>query len=286
MSPNILAILAALAFALGAVLQQRGTLQTDAPEGDPRFLGEIIRKPVWLAGGALQACGWVLQAAALETGSLVVVQSLVALSLVFALPLGAWITNQHIGRRSILGASATLVGIVLFVALGQPQGGIDQPTAAAWLVSGLLMAALMLLLAWQGRQRRGAMSAALFATAAGISFAYQAAVTKEFMTIIGQGLGAILASWTTYALIATALAGFALQQSALKTGFLAPAMAASNASTLFVSVLLGILVFQETLSNGQDRLLPALLGLGLAVLGVVLLAAPERHAEQSAVVER
>ena len=275
MTAYVLAVLSAFSFALGSVLQQRGTLQTSAAEGDPRFLAEIIRKPVWLIGGLLQVCGWVLQAAALNRGSLVVVQSLCALSLVFALPLGVRLTNQRVGRRSIIGACATFFGIVFFVAVGQPQGGTSQPEEKAWWVSGLIIVALMLLLAVQARRRRGAVAAALFATAAGLGFAFQAAVTKVFMTQIGYGLSAILSTWTTYALIASALAGFVLQQSALKTGFLAPAMAASNVATLVMSVLLGVTVFQETLSNGQDRLIPALIGLALAIVGVVLLASPE-----------
>jgi len=282
MTVTILALLSALSFALGSVLQQRGTLQTKAAEGDPRFLAEIIRKPVWLLGGALQVCGWVLQAAALERGSLAVVQSLCALSLVFALPLGARLTDQHVGRRQIIGAFATLVGIVLFVAVGQPQGGVAQPVAAAWWTAGITITVLMLLLATQARRRRGAASAAMFAAAAGLGFAFQAAVTKEFMTIIGYGLAEILSSWTTYALIISALAGFALQQSALKTGFLAPAMAASNATTLVVSVILGVTVFGETLSKSQGRLSPALIGLVLAVFGVLLLAAPEGSPAQPA----
>jgi drug/metabolite transporter (DMT)-like permease len=275
MSVYILALLAAFCFALGAVLQQRGALQTKAGEGDPRFLAEIIRKPVWLAGGLLQACGWGLQAAALDRGSLAVVQSLCALSLVFALPLGARLTGQIVGRRSIAGAVITLVGIILFVAVGQPQGGVAEPPPSAWLTSGLIIAALMCLLAWLASRRRGAASAAMFAAAAGLSFAFQAAVTKVFMNEIGYGLASILSSWTTYALILSALAGFALQQSALKTGFLAPAMAASNATTLSVSVLLGVVVFEEMISHGQARLSPALIGLALAIVGVVMLASPE-----------
>lgn len=277
MSASILALLSALTFALGTVLQQRGTLQTSAAEGDPRFLAEIIRKPVWLLGGAFQVCGWVLQAAALSQGSLALVQSLCALSLVFALPLGVRLTGQVVGRRSIIGACTTLLGIILFVAVGQPQGGSSQPEATAWLTSGLIIIALMILLAWLANRRRGAAAAALFATAAGLGFAYQAAVTKVFVTQLGYGLGAILSSWTTYALILSALAGFALQQSALKTGFLAPAMAAVNAATLAMSVLLGVTLFQESLSNGQGRLLPAIIGLTLAIIGVVVLASPEKR---------
>ena len=51
-------------------------------------------------------------------------------------------------------------------------------------------------------------------------------------------------------------------------------MAASNASTLVVSVLLGVTVFGESISGSQGRLFPALCGLVVAVVGVVLLASP------------
>lgn len=275
MSPILLALLAALSFALGSVLQQRGTLQTSAPEGDPRFLAEILRKPVWLLGGSLQIFGWVLQAAALERGSLIVVQSLCALSLVFALPLGVWLTDQHVGRRSVIGACTTLAGIMILVVIGQPQGGSTAPTATAWVATVLIIGLLMLVLARLAGRRRGRASAALFATAAGLGYAFQAAVTKVFVAQLGYGIAAILSSWATYALIVSALAGFALQQSALKTGFLAPAMAASNASTLATSVLLGVTLFGESVASGQERLMPGIMGLIVAVVGVVLLASPE-----------
>jgi drug/metabolite transporter (DMT)-like permease len=271
-----LALLAALAFALGTTLQQRGTLATAAPEGDPRFLAQIIREPVWLCGGLLQACGWILQAAALDRGSLVVVQALCTLSLVFALPLGVRLTHQHVGRRSITGAFVTVTGIVVFITVGQPATGSSRPPASAWWTTLLILVIGMVLLARVARRRRGSSAAALFATAAGLSFAFQAAVTKVFVTEIGNGLPAILSSWTTYALIGSALAGFVLQQSALKTGYLAPAMAASNASTLIVSVLVGVFVFDESLVHENGHLALALCGLTLAVVGVVMLATAQR----------
>jgi hypothetical protein len=101
------------------------------------------------------------------------------------------------------------------------------------------------------------------------------------VTQIGYGVIVLLTSWTTYALILSALAGFALQQSALKTGFLAPAMAASNAATLGMSVFMGITLFNEAISRGHGRLLPAIAGLTLAIIGVMLLATPAgRKAEK------
>lgn len=278
MPPYILSFLAAISFAFGSVLQQKGTLQTSAGEGDPHFLVEILRKKVWLLGGMLQIVGWILQAAALNTGSLVVVQSICSLSLVIALPLGAHFTDQKIGQRSIIGALATLVGIIGFLVLGQPQGGVAQPASSAWLTAGIVILLAVTSLGLFARRRHGALAAAVFAAAAGICYGFQAAVTKVFISLLGNGVLALLASWTTYALILSALVGFALQQSALKTGFLAPAMAASNAATLTTSVILGVILFQETLSKGQGRLPPAIVSLAIAVFGVILLASPEREA--------
>ena len=60
MTVVILSLLAATAFAFGNVLQQKGTLETSASGDDPHFFVQILRRPVWLAGGALQMSGWIL----------------------------------------------------------------------------------------------------------------------------------------------------------------------------------------------------------------------------------
>jgi drug/metabolite transporter (DMT)-like permease len=128
----LLAFLAACSFALGNVLQQRGDVQTSAGTQDARFLVRILGRPVWLAGLGMQVAGWVFQAFALKNGALTVVQSVTTLSLVIALPLGAKITNQQVTGRVVIGAVAMVVGIVLFLLVGSPQGGTSQPDAAAW----------------------------------------------------------------------------------------------------------------------------------------------------------
>jgi hypothetical protein len=123
-----------------------------------------------------------------------------------------------------------------------------------------------------GRGCESALRAVLFGAAAGIALGLQAAVTKVFTDIIGEGLHAILRSWQTYALIASALVGFALQQGALKTGALAAALASSNAMTLLSSVALGLTVFSESLESGAVSTAVVIAGLGLIVVGVVVLA--------------
>lgn len=269
---EVLALLAALSFGLGIALQQKGTLQTTDDDQHPSFLIQILHEPVWLAGGLAQVAGWILQAAALDRGPLVVVQSLTTLSLVIALPFGAWLTGQRITRNVTLGAIAVVGGIVLFLSVGSPSGGTTSPSAAAWWTAGLVSLALVAALYGVARGRNGATRALLLGSAAGVGFALQAAVTKQFTTLLGNGLASLLESWTVYVLVASAVVGFVTQQSALKTGVLAPAIASSNAVTLFGSVVLGITVFGETLAHGNGHLVPAVLGLAVALVGVGLLA--------------
>jgi drug/metabolite transporter (DMT)-like permease len=268
----LLGLLSALTFALGLALQQRGTLQTAAPEGDSRFLRQILRKPVWLLGCLMLFAGWLLQAAALNRGSLALVQSLQALSLVFALPLGMWLTNQRVGLRSVAGACTTLVGIIVLVTVGRPQGGIPAPAALAWWVAGAVIVFLVVALALVARLRRGPVSATLFGTAAGLAFAFQAASTKMLVIQFHHGWATIFSNWPLYVFIVAELLGFTLQQAALKCGCLAAATAALNAATLAASVLLGVTVFQESFGGGSGRLVAAIAGLLIAVAGVVALA--------------
>ena len=270
---DVLAIVAALLFAFGTVLQQKGTLTTEAKGDDARFLVQILRRPVWLAGAAMQGVGWIVQAVALDKASLVVVQSLCALSLVIALPLGVWLTHQRVGPREIAGAALTLIGIVFFLAAGQPQGGTTNPSATSWWIACLVTAALVAVLYLVSRNWTGAAKALAFGAAAGLGYGLQAAVTKTFVTLVGQGFVTLVTSWSVYVLIISALSGFALQQSALKTGVLAPAMASSNSVTLFSSVILGIGVYGETISkSGSGHAGAAVVGLVVAIVGIALLA--------------
>jgi drug/metabolite transporter (DMT)-like permease len=270
------AVLAALAFAFGTVLQQKGTLQTSSAEDDPRFLIEILHKPVWLAGMIAQVVGWILQAIALDRGPLVVVQSLTAMSLVIALPLGIWLTQQHIGRREWLGAVAVLVGIMFFLWAGSPSGGTNHPSASLWWEACLGTLVLVVVLAGVGIRMKGASKALLLGSAAGFGFGLQAAVTKTFVGELGHGVLSLFADWSIYVLIVSAVLGFILQQGSLKTGVLAPAMASSNAVTLFASVILGITVYGERLAaSGGGHVASAAVGLAVAIAGIVLLGSAE-----------
>jgi drug/metabolite transporter (DMT)-like permease len=270
-SAGLLALLAAVLFALGSVLQQRGALA--APPALARgFLGSILSKPIWLAGAVSQGAGWVVQALALDRGELYTVQIVISLQVVLALPLGVVLTAQEVGRREWLGAASVVGGLGAFLVLSDPASGRPGAPAGTWIVATGAIAVLAGLLAIVARSAPPAQRAAFLAAAAGALFGFQAAVTKVFVDVVGDGLGAILSSWATYGLIVSAVLGFFLMQLSLQAGVLAATVASSNAATTLTSLSLGRFVFLETPSRTAGGKVASLAAIAVAFAGLIAMA--------------
>src|SRR4051794_19173024 len=136
----ILAIGSAAVFALGTVLQQRVVMDApEAKEASAGILFRLIQHPVWLAGIAAYGIAFGLQAAALGDGRLVVVQPILATTIVFALPLGVWLSSQTITRRDVIAAIVVTVGLALFLLLADPSGGKDDAPIGQWVIAGAVV---------------------------------------------------------------------------------------------------------------------------------------------------
>jgi hypothetical protein len=271
-----LALLAAALYGLGTVLEQRGALEATAGATDPRFYVQILRRPVWLAGIAVTASGGLVQVVALAHGSLVVVQPILMLSLVFALPFGIWLTDQRVGRREVVGAVVVVAALAVFLTVASPHGGVTSPSTGAWVVGIGVVGAVAAAFTVASRGRRPGLSAALLGVAAGVCFGVAAALSKQFTTYATDGVGVVLGEWITYALVVSALAGGILQQAALKTGVLPPAMAAINVANLLSSIVIGLTVFQESLAHGHGTIAISLAAVAATVAGVITLVGNRR----------
>ncbi len=94
---------------------------------------------MWLLGLAAQGVGVVLQGAALDRGRLAIVQPLLVSSVIFAVPLGYFLTGQRITGRQVLGAAVTVVGLAVFAVVGDPAGGVDKAPTSEWLVAFIVI---------------------------------------------------------------------------------------------------------------------------------------------------
>jgi drug/metabolite transporter (DMT)-like permease len=270
-----LALVAALLFALGTVLQQRAGLEEGTGGSSSGLLVRMARRPVWVAGIAADALGFVAQAAALTIGRLAVVQPLLVSAVVFALPLGAKLTGQRIRKLDVAAAVLVTVSLVLFLTIANPSGGRDDAPLGEWLLAGGVIGALCVPLVLLSRGMPPGRKAALLGTAAGLLFAFSAALTKAVTDRLDEGLIELVTDWRLYALIAVGYVSMTLNQLALSTGSLAPAAATSMALDPITSVVLGVTLLQESIHETTLGAVFTLLALAGALAGMVVLATGE-----------
>ncbi len=268
-----LALIAAFLFALAAALQQKGSLNLPTISlAHPMSLVRLVGEKVWLLGTLALFAGYLFQAGALDRGRLSIIQPLLVTTVVFALPLGYLLTKQHVGRREVIGAAVIIIGLGLFVYFGDPAGGNENASNSQWAIAIGLLSVLSVLLLVFGNRGGLSMKAAVYGTVAGILFGLSSALTKPTLDFLHESVRTMLSHWECYALAVAGVLGFLLQQVSLGTGRLAPSVATVSVANPLVGILLGILLLDERLSRPGWHIVIAVIGLGLALVGAVVIS--------------
>lgn len=274
-----LALIAAGIFALSTVMQQRGGLK--APPLSIRHPGTFVRlagQGTWLIGIALLIPGWILQAMALDRGRVAVIQPIFTMTIVFALPLGVWLTAQTVTVKQVLEAGVVVVGLSVFIVVGDPAGGRTDAPNWQWLLAIALIAALCAVLLPLGGKDRPSLRAGTYGTVAGVLSGLAATLTKPTVELLHSGgLGGVLGDWMVYVLGVAGLLGVLLQQIALQTARLAPAVATGSVANPLVGVLLGIALLEERLAPPTWHKVVAFAALGCALAAAVAISLSEER---------
>jgi len=286
----MLALLAAVCFALAATLWQKATVSLSGVSiRRPASILVILTQWVWLLGLAAQLVGVVLQAAALDRGRVSIIQPLLVTTVVWALPLGYFITQQTVGMREITGAAIVVAGLALFAWFGDPAAGVDNAPGTDWAASILVICATCVALLMFANRGGPSARAALLGAVAGLLYGLSATLMKPVVeNLHTEGLGGVMRGWEFWVWAAAGIIGFVFQQISLSTGRLVPSVAAVSVANPVVSVLLGALVLQERLSKEPPWHAVAAVGaLCLALVGSVLISsAKEEQPDEQRVPER
>src|SRR5690606_8087843 len=106
----LIALAGALGYALGAALQQYEAVAEGASL-------KLMRRPRWWIGGAIGFTGACLHAVALSFAPLVAVQPISVATLVFAVPLAAFMYGRKPYKAEIFGSIAVAVGLLWLMLL-------------------------------------------------------------------------------------------------------------------------------------------------------------------------
>ena len=281
----ILAILAAISFALAATLWQRASVARGIEVGKPQGLLGLLADWVWLLGLVAQGVGVLLQAAALDRGRVSIIQPLLVTTVVWALPLGYLLSNQTVTRRHGLGAAIVVVGLAVFALVGDPAGGVDNAPTSDWISAFLVIAVACVAIVLVGSRGGLEARAATYGTVAGVLYGVSAVLMKPVVeTLHADGFVQVLEGWQLWVMAVTGISGFLVQQISLAVGKLAASVATTSVANPVVSVFLGALVLQERLDRTPSwHAVVAIGALAVALLGAVIIAsatAPESETER------
>ncbi len=268
----VAALVAACCFALAAVVQQGSAQGASSEPLDPRLLLALLRKPRWLAGQALGALSWVIQAVALAFGPITLVLPLAATDVVFALPMIAVAHRYRPTPRDWAGVVAVGAGIAVFLTVSPPTPGNRVPPFTSWVPAMLGAIVLVGVAVTASTRTRGRAQTMWLAAAAGVTFGMLDALTKSSVGLLTQlGVG-MLSQWELYAAIAAGLVGLLLSQSAFRAGALSLSLPIIDTVEPICAVTLGATIFGEQLASSLAHLLIQVAGGAVAVFGIALLS--------------
>ncbi len=270
----LIAIASSALFGSGVALQQRPA--RNVPEyyaARLSLLARVAQRPLWLLGIAAELAGFALQVVALGHGSLVVVQPIITVSLLFTVVVaGAW-TPISVTRRDWAAVVAVVLGLSVFLVLAQPsEHSRGQASTTAWTimaVAAVLAGAVMLGAGFRSAGRR---RAALFGLAAGVADAVMAVLTKAFAHDLGSGIVHALRSWTPYTLCAVGIVALLLSQTAYQVGRPTVSLPLITVCDPILSSALGIAIFGEVIHLHGWRGPLALGAVVVMVVGLVALS--------------
>lgn len=269
----LLALGASVCFALGAVLQQRVAMRySDRVADRASFIVSLARRPVWLLGLAAMVLGFFLHAAALASGQIVVVEPILSLTLVLALPLGVVLSAQTITRRDVLASLTVAIALGSFLVLSNPAAGVDDPSNRGWAVAIAACLGIAGVLTVAGVRRSAAAKAALVGAAAGVLFGLHSALTKTVVTQLGDGVGAPFGSWEIYFLLALSWIAMTVTQISFQAGDLPPAISTQSIGSPVVAVALGLTLFDERIHDTGVGVAISFVALMVMLCGLLALA--------------
>ncbi len=251
MDNNLIAVLFALASALtiawGTVIRHR--IAERAPSdgtwtGSP--LVTAIRRPLWWIASSTAILGYFFQVIALGYGTLLIVQPILVLSLLFTMPMSAYYDKRRLLADEIFWGVVLSIAVATLIILGNPIGGQSQPEVHKWLFSlsvGIAIMSILFLISFKlPRNTRGL----LLGMVVGINYGFVAVLSKAVVDQYhNNGLFGLLISWDLYLLIGGAIVGTILQQYAFNAGALRRSLPAMTTAEPLVAFGLGYLVLGE-----------------------------------------
>jgi len=270
------AVTASALFSVGLVWQSAEARAAGRHHRMWALLGALVRRPRWIAGGALMVVGFGFHTSALSLAPLTVVQPALAAGLLVLLLLAAHEDGGRIQGRELVAVAGIAAGLVGVTLTASDRTTVSAgPVALGLILGGLAVVALAPLLHAWSAGRAGPGGALLPALSAGIAYALTGITTKLFSDGLATGSAGATALWLT-ATVAAAVLALLDQTRALQRGHTTQVGAILYVVPVVVPVLLAPVLVGESWSDGPGGGVPLLLSVAAVCAGAAVLGGSRR----------
>jgi drug/metabolite transporter (DMT)-like permease len=268
----LLALLTAASNATAAVLQRRAASQAQTSRPlELSLIADLVRRRIWLAGIAMVLVASVLQAGALATGPIALVQPIFIVELPLTLLLSSYVWRKRLDRRTWGAVALVTVSLGTGLAAAEPSGGGDHAPTHIWILTLIATGCFETVVILAALRVNGEARAALLGLAAACGYALTAALLKEAVAALNRGPVAFFTTWQLYGVAVAGVGSLFLLQNALQAGTLVASQPMLTVGDALISITYGVLLFGEHLRLGWF-LIPEIVALILIVVGYIEIA--------------
>lgn len=260
------ALVAAVCFGVGSVLQAIGARRTTASAGvDVRLLARVLGQWPFLVGLGLDLVGFLAELAALRSLPLYLVQAVLAASLAVTAVVAAWLLHTRLRAAEWVAVAAVCVGLGM---LGLSSGPEGAPKVGTGVHVGVLVAAAGIgLVGMLAGRLTGPARAILLGLMSGFGFG-MVAVGARVLT--GFGPAQLFTDPAAYGLLLAGVVAFLFFASGLQRGAVTTTTAGMVLGETVAPALIGVIMLGDRTRSGLAGL--AVAGFVVAVVGALALA--------------
>jgi hypothetical protein len=269
-----LTMLAALMNAVSIVTQRR--VAGEPPTAElfrKNFIKRLMKSRLWLYGMLLQIGAFLLQAVALHSASLILVEPLLTTDLIFIMLILHYQYNISAGAQEWFAVFAICLGLSGLMYFADPRNGHLHSNNLHWLLTSIVISIIIGLGIYSVRRiKTRQFRAAVSGLASGFNFALVAGFTKLTVEYLKFGFFREFLSWPVYALIVSGICSVVMMQSTYGAGPLVASQPAMEIAEPIISVCIGIILFGDTINTKPVSLALEFLCGFIAAGGIYLLA--------------
>lgn len=263
------ALASAVCFAFSTSLQHR--VAGEAPHGGGLIgiMRFVITRKVWILGALMGFVALILHALALNKGAIALVQPIIVSAVPLAVVFRAALDRTLPPRRELVGVTVTMVALGTFLVISDTTAesvANDRRAMIFWIASGVCAALLVVVASRIAKHGRAAF---VLGMASGVCFGLTAGILKMLSNDFGaDGLEGVLTTWHLVALVASGVAGVAINQRSYQLAPLSTSMPVLNVVDVLIALAFGIVVFDEVPTTNPIGIF--MLAVCLVLMGVGL----------------